>query len=144
MLFRSVVDEALMSRNINNSRTVPVWKIKVCKAQINRDASSLFFLPSVCISSCQCLNQRRLAIVNNLLENWNSALGYYLNLNAVSENELQSALRNGNYQLALCPLRADNDGPWELLNLFSSENPYNPADYQNQDYRSEERRVGKE
>ena len=74
------------------------------------------------------------AIVNNLLENWNSALGYYLNLNAVSENELQSALRNGNYQLALCPLRADNDGPWELLNLFSSENPYNPAGYQNQDY----------
>ena len=58
------------------------------------------------------------AIVNNLLENWNSALGYYLNLNAVSENELQSALRNGNYQLALCPLRADNDGPWELLIFF--------------------------
>lgn len=74
------------------------------------------------------------AIVNNLLENWNSALGYYLNLKAVSENELQNALRNGNYQLALCPLRADNDGPWELLNLFSSENPYNPAGYQNQDY----------
>ena len=58
------------------------------------------------------------AIVNNLLENWNSALGYYLNLNAVSENELQSALRNGNYQLALCPLRADNDGPWELFKSF--------------------------
>lgn len=76
------------------------------------------------------------AIVNNLLENWNSALGYYLNLKAVSSSELQSALRSGNYQLALCPLRADNDGPSELLNLFSSENSYNPAGYQNQDYNS--------
>ena len=67
-----VVDEALMSRNINNSRTVPVWKIKVCKAQINSDASSLFFLPSVCISSCQCLNQRRLAMVNMTGRSYNN------------------------------------------------------------------------
>lgn len=74
------------------------------------------------------------AIVNNLVETWNTALGYYLNLNPVSASELQSALRSGGYQLALCPLRADNDGPSELLTLFSSENPYNPAGYQNQDY----------
>ena len=61
------------------------------------------------------------AIVNNLLENWNSALGYYLNLNAVSENELQSALRNGNYQLASVPCGRTTTGLGAFKSFFLGE-----------------------
>ena len=59
-----IVDKTLMSRHVDNPCPVAVWKVEVGKSKIDRDPSSLLFFPSVCISSCQRLDQRRLSMVN--------------------------------------------------------------------------------
>lgn len=123
-------------RELAGECSLPAYEPENGKAELAQGLAALQLdsLPKVTIL---CLDDPGAkTIVNNLLENWNSALGHYLNLNAVSQGELASALRNGNYQIALCPLRADNDGPAELLNLFSSESPFNPAGYEDPAYDS--------
>ena len=53
-----------MAGHIYDPGPVAAWKIKVGKAQINGNPSSLLFLPAVCISSGQCFNQRGFSVIN--------------------------------------------------------------------------------
>lgn len=82
-----------------------------------------------------CLNSTATkAIVSSALELWNRNLGVYFNMNPVSQSELSSAIANKNYQVALVPLRAKADGPYEFLSIFRSDNPLNPAGLKDADY----------
>lgn len=69
------------------------------------------------------------AMVNNMLELWSRKLGYYINMVPLSRSELNSRIRTGDYQIALAPLRAENDGPMEFLSLFASDNASNPVGF---------------
>ena len=52
-----------MSRYVYDSGAVTIWQIKPCKSEINCDATLLFFLIRIRISSGQCTDQRRLAMI---------------------------------------------------------------------------------
>lgn len=82
-------------------------------------------LPSIRVL---CLDDPQVkGMVNNMLELWSRQLGYYINMVPLSRSELNRRVKSGDYQLALAPLRAENDGPMEFLSLFSSRNTENPA-----------------
>lgn len=78
--------------------------------------------------SILCLDDPDLRImVNNLIETWNKRLGTYLNLKPLSRAELERAMQSGSYQLALAPIHAESENVLDLLSLFDSQNPLNPA-----------------
>ena len=52
-----------MSRYVYDSGAVTIWQIKPCKSEINCDATLLFFLIRIRISSGQCTDQRSLAMI---------------------------------------------------------------------------------
>lgn len=96
------------------------------------NALELEELPSI---SVLCLDTPETAkIVNNLIELWNRAFGTYINMTPLSESDLRSKIAMGNYSIALSPLRAEDDGPAELLSLFSSQNESNPAQLKSKAY----------
>ena len=91
-------------------------------------------LPSIRIL---CLDDPQVtSMVNNMLELWSRELGDYMNMEALSRSELTQRVNAGNYQVALAPIRAENDGPMEFLSLFSSENPDNPVGLQSGEFDS--------
>ncbi len=58
-----VIDEPLVPRYVDNAHTIAARQVKIREPEIDRDPSSLFFLPPVCIPSRQRLDQRRLAMI---------------------------------------------------------------------------------
>lgn len=64
-------------------------------------------------------------MVNEMLTAWYEKLGYYFNMEPLSESELFSRVQNGSYQLALYPLHPSADGPEEILSMFCSGNSQN-------------------
>lgn len=89
-------------------------------------------LPSVRVL---CLEDpQTAAMVNNMLELWSRKLGYYINMVPLSRSELDKRIRAGDYQMALAPLRAENDGPMEFLSMFASDQPSNPVGLQSSQF----------
>ncbi len=82
-------------------------------------------LPGV---SILCLDDPSVrAMVNNMIETWNKTLGTYLNMQPLSQKDLEQAVQSGNYQLAFTSLRAESESVLDLLSLFGSQNALNPA-----------------
>ena len=52
-----------MAGNIYNSHSFSIWKIQPCKTQLYRNASSLFFLQTIRVDSCQCPDQTRFPMI---------------------------------------------------------------------------------
>lgn len=97
--------------------------------QIDRDN-----MPNVTVL-CLDSSQSRL-IVSSMLELWNKNLGTYFNMNPLPQDELESAIYSSSYQMALVPVRAENDGPFEFLSIFKSDNKNNPVNLKSADYDS--------
>ena len=62
-----------------------------------------------------------------MIETWNKTLGTYLNMQPLSQKDLEQAVQSGNYQLAFTSLRAESESVLDLLPLFGSQNALNPA-----------------
>ena len=82
-------------------------------------------MPSV---SVLCLdNEETKTLVNELIISWNNNLGNYFNITPLSEEELLSRVKNGNYKIALCPISFSGDDAYSLLSSFSSKSSKNYA-----------------
>lgn len=68
--------------------------------------------------------------VNAMLGEWRSALGYYFNLEAVPQDTMEKRVAAGEYQLALLPVRANEDGPKSFLSAVCTLAQYRSAEYQ--------------
>ena len=66
-------------------------------------------------------------MLNEMIIAWNSQFHNYFNLEALGEDELLKRVKAGTYQMAVCPLRPDGDGPLAALSLFRSGASGNPA-----------------
>ncbi len=66
-------------------------------------------------------------MLNEMIIAWNTQFHNYFNMEALSETELKSRVRSGDYQLALCPLTPDGPGPSGILSQFRSGAAGNPA-----------------
>lgn len=75
-------------------------------------------------------------MVSTLLEIWNKQLGYYFNMEPVDTDTLSSRLERGDYVIAFAPFRAQEDGPGEFLELFTSTTPENPVGLQSGEFDS--------
>ena len=89
-------------------------------------------LPNVTIL---CLDSPTVkAIVSNMLENLNGTLGYYFNMEPVSEKALKSRIASTSYQVAFLPLSVDSPFALDFLNSFKSENNKNVANLSSLEY----------
>jgi oligopeptide transport system substrate-binding protein len=66
-------------------------------------------------------------MLNEMIIAWNAKFSNYFNMEALSETELKSRVRSGDYQIALCPLTPDGPGPSGILAQFRSGAAGNPA-----------------
>lgn len=73
-------------------------------------------------------------MVNEMLAAWNSAFGNYFNMEPLSRTELENRVNNGNYTVALCPIRPTDSNPTGLLSLFESNSRNNPANLKSSVY----------
>jgi len=93
------------------------------KTELPSDIKILYLdEPSVC------------SMMNNLIENLNSSLGHYFNIEAVSYTELENKIKNNEYQMAFAPLRAKSKDPVEFINYFKSDFPKNPVKLNSKEY----------
>ncbi|GAA6397092.1 peptide ABC transporter substrate-binding protein [Solibaculum mannosilyticum] len=67
-------------------------------------------------------------------QSWQKNIGVYVNLVPLSESELARRIQNGNYQVALCALRGDDDQAISILELFESDNDKNPVQLKSSQY----------
>ena len=54
-------------------------------------------------------------MVSNLIENLNSTLNCYFNMNPVSKADLTAAISNSNFQVAVVPIQAENDSVLDII-----------------------------
>lgn len=87
-------------------------------------------MPSITVLGTQSAQE----ILNQMLITWNGRMGNYFNLETMSESDLTSKVKKGEYQAAVCALRPEGDTPMSLLSLFSSENSDNPAHLKSASY----------
>ena len=73
-------------------------------------------------------------MLNEMIIAWNSQFHNYFNMKALSETDLKSRIRSGDYQLALCPLTPDGPGPSAVLSQFLSSAAGNPAGLKDKAY----------
>lgn len=66
-------------------------------------------------------------MLNEMLASWNSEFNNYFNINPMDEAALTSRVQSGDFQVALCPVRAESSGPLAFLSLFKSGEIQNPA-----------------
>lgn len=67
------------------------------------------------------------AMMQSLVEAWQHTLKQYVNIEPMSENEVENRVAIGDYQIALYNLAPSSDGPLAFLRMFTSTYPYNPA-----------------
>lgn len=65
------------------------------------------------------------AIADSLLEQWRLNLNIYINLEPLSQNDLNSRIKSGNYQIALYLIQGKDDNPLTLLKAFETGHPEN-------------------
>lgn len=75
-----------------------------------------------------------LKYVNELVQIWQSNLGFYCNVVAMSESELNTALKNKDYTIAVTQITGDYNSPSAYLERFVSENSYNYSGVNNSDF----------
>ncbi len=73
-------------------------------------------------------------MLNEMIIAWNAEFHNYFNMKALSEADLKSRVRSGDYQLALCPLTPDGPGPSAVLSKFLSGASGNPAGLKDKAY----------
>lgn len=73
-------------------------------------------------------------MLNEMIIAWNTQFHNYFNMKALSEADLKSRIRSGDYQLALCPLTPDGPGPSAILSQFSSGAAGNPSGLKDKAY----------
>ncbi len=66
-------------------------------------------------------------MVNEMLAAWNSAFGNYFNMEPLPQEELESRVAAGDFQVAVYALQPDGGTPERLLSLFASGSESNPA-----------------
>lgn len=66
-----------------------------------------------------------------MLQSWQQYLLVYINLEPLSEDDLSSRIKNGDYQIALYGLSPTKDGPLACLQMFCSSAYNNPAKLSN-------------
>ncbi len=89
-------------------------------------------LPSVTII---CIDSPSVkTIVSNMIENLNGTLGYYFNMEPVSEKVLKSRVASASYQIAFLPIAIESPFALDFLNVFKSENNKNVANLSNPEY----------
>ncbi len=82
-------------------------------------------MPSVTVL-CPDTNEAK-RMVNEMIATWNAKMGNYFNMEPLSEDALAKRVANGNYDVALCPIRTKGQEPSQLLSLFQSDSESNPA-----------------
>lgn len=68
-------------------------------------------------------------MLNEMIAQWNIKFNYYFNMEPLSDSALSARIKSGNYQIALCSIRPDSDGPLPVLSLFKSGAKQNPSDF---------------
>lgn len=74
------------------------------------------------------------AIMSNAIENLNSSLGFYFNIEPVPEGVLKSRVASMGYQVALVPISVESPFALDFLNTFKSGNSKNVANLSSPDY----------
>lgn len=74
------------------------------------------------------------AIISNAIENLNGNLGFYFNMEPVSEGVLKSRVASMNYQVALVPIAVESPSALDFLNTFKSGNSKNIANLNSPEY----------
>lgn len=74
------------------------------------------------------------SMVSSMLELWNEKLGYYFNMQPISEGKLSDRVQVGDFQIALTPVFSQTDDPLEVLSLFRSNAEGNPCDMKSGEY----------
>lgn len=121
--FRSIAGNNLCIKEDSNAKNV---------LNLGIDQLKLRDLPSI---SILCLDTPIVKkIVSNIIENLNSKLGYYFNMEPVSESTLLSRVYSANYQIAFAPICADSNSAFEFLNKFKSDSKKNIANLNNSEY----------
>lgn len=73
-------------------------------------------------------------ITSNMIENLNSTLGFYFNMEPVAENVFKSRISSKNYQIAYLPISAESKFALDFLNIFKSDNSKNIANLNSPEY----------
>ncbi len=82
-----------------------------------------------------CLEDMDIQLAMGFIQqSWQKNLGVYVNLVPLSESELTKRVQDGNYQVALCAIRGDDDQAVSILELFQSENDENPVNLESAQY----------
>jgi oligopeptide transport system substrate-binding protein len=66
-------------------------------------------------------------IANEMIAAWNHTFNNYFNIKPMDTSSLLSAVRSGQYDLAIYSVTPSTDGPYSLLSQFLSTNANNPA-----------------
>lgn len=85
-------------------------------------------LPAVTVLCVDSAQNRYL--VNQLLTDWRSKLGYYFNIETVTdEAELQKRITAGNYQIALAPVQATENDTLSFLQCVTTAARYSSEEF---------------
>ena len=66
-------------------------------------------------------------MLNEMIATWNTKFNDYFNMDPLDNDTLAQRVKAGSYQIALCSIRPDSDGPLPTLSLFKSGAVGNPA-----------------
>ena len=121
--FRDVAEKNLYLKSDSNAKNY-------LDAGINQ--LKLKSLPKVTII---CLDTPAVkTIISNIIESLNANLGYYFNMEPLSESALKSRVASANYQVAFLPISAESQFALDFLNIFKSDNNKNLVNLNSPDY----------
>lgn len=66
-------------------------------------------------------------MLNEMIASWNAQFHQYFNMDPLSRDDLDSRVKSGNYQIALCPISPVGESPYDTLSLFAGSSGSNPA-----------------
>ncbi len=67
-----------------------------------------------------------------LQQMWQRNLSGFVNIVALSQEELESRVNSGDYDLAIVPFTSESNSPYDVLSRFSSNSPFNRWNYCNE------------
>ncbi len=65
---------------------------------------------------------------------WQENISVFINLEALSEDEIKARVLKGDYDIAIIPIKPDYDSPLSVLSRFTSRSPSNFLGYENEEY----------
>ncbi len=86
-------------------------------------------LPTITVKYADVDGMKQTA--TRIAQQWTKELGAVVNIVALSESELSGAMATGDYQVALCPISADNGKAVSALNRFATGSSQNIFGYAN-------------